>query len=180
MKNIFFLFSFFLFSSGFSFSQNDYVVMETGDTIYGNISSAFRGLSGKLRIKVDFRREAFRYRDVKEYQFNGRKYQKAIIQTPSGQDDVYLCSVVTDGKMRLLVHVTTDVPEHFVLYKGTFHHLTHRYFTPYLWEELASCPFFLAEYGEYRSDVQNKKTMFFPKQTKIWTEMIKFYNSYCP
>ena len=81
--------------------------------------------------------------------------------------------------MRLLQQNNQESDQYAVRYEGKFYMLSRPYLSDELWEIMRRCAAFEQTYKAYRQENLDKKWMIFPKQERIWREMIDDYNRQC-
>ena len=159
--------------------QQDYIILETNDTIYGSITQAFPFFSKKIKIRKDAGKQHFNYSQVSEYRKNGVKFMKAKRMSLKGKGLTYHCKVLVDGTIRLLEETQQEGAEYFIYYHGEFLQINCKYFSDEIWEMLTKCPEFSEKYADYRASIKAKDWMIFPAQRRIWVEMIQYWNQQC-
>lgn len=155
-------------------AQKDYLIKQSNDTLWGRSLSLtankvrFQTENGTLRISDS---------EIKEFSFKKRKY--LIIQNPF-VDELVKCRVLADGPVKFLhddQSVLTNVEcLDYVLIHQSIYPVNRRYLSEEIWSILMKCNAFSGNYSNEKKDgvlILNKK------QRRIWTEMIRFYNSTC-
>lgn len=159
--------------------QQDYIIVETNDTIKGSITQGFPFFSKKIKIRTKTGKEQFNYSQVREYRKKGVKFMKAKRMSLKGKPLTYHCKVLVDGTMRLLEETQQEGAEYFLYYHGEFLHINCKYFSDEIWDMLTQCPEFSEKYTDYRIGIKAEDWMVFPAQRRIWVEMIHYWNQQC-
>lgn len=181
MKNIIFTNLFFLLTLPLLAQNSDYIITEEGDTLYGKVrrSVLFQFGGRTLKISDGSGIQKFRYSEYKAYQKNGTKYMKVLLYSNKGKELRWFCPVVLEGRLSLLRERSAESPSYFLYYDGVFYMITRRYFPNEVWQKLIQCPAFADKYKNYHKETGGK-TILYPRDPKIWYEIVEYYNRYCP
>lgn len=169
---------FWLFLSFDTFAQQDYLVTEKNDTLYGFVSKNFAWFGNKITVRTKQGKMKFHYNDIKAYQQRGKKYMKAKQLNRKGKELNWHCLVVTEGKLTLLAETVQDGPAHFLYYEGVFYEIVRRYFPSEIWEKLTQCKLFAEKFADsYKAT--GGKLIALPRDLKKWAGMVAYYNEHC-
>lgn len=158
--------------------QQDYVITQQNDTIYGKVRHNIYPLSNTISITASKGKQKFRMREYKAYQQKGKKFMKVRHLSSKGKEWFRHCRVVTEGKLALLRETAFEAPDYFLHYKGEFYMLIRRYFPNELWKELIKCPAFASKYKDFHRETGGKMIIF-QRDPNIWQEMVNYYNQNC-
>lgn len=162
------------------FAQDDYVINNVGDTIYGKIRNGvfpFRAKS-TLTVSTDRGNQKFRIRDYKAYRKNGKKVMRIVLHSKKGKELVWRGYVIAEGRLTLLKERSVEAESYFLYYNGKFDMIMRRYFPNEVWQELLRCPVFAERYQDYHEETGGRMIVF-QRDPAIWLEMAEYYNQNC-
>ncbi len=178
MKRNHFSLILFLLIGFLSKAQTDYLITNQNDTLVGKVRTNFAFFGQKIWVKNEFGKTTFKYNDVKSFRQRGRVFERVIYPDRKGRMQSYHCHVIAEGKLRFLSESYHEIAENFLIFEGKTYRLTKKYFPEELWSKLITCAKFNEAYGNYHKS-SGGNWMFFPKQMRVWREMVVYYNQYC-
>lgn len=163
------------------FSQQDYLILHKGDTLYGKFIS---GMNKSIHKQVQFKTKTGRINlsgsEVKEIGWNNRRYWVYEDPCEGGWEMYYL---IIQGKVSYLV-IRGNVNgfcEDVVVINNKIYPINTPHLSKEVWPILISCPAFKEKYQKNKEDEPNQKRILMrtKKQVRTWMEMIQFYNQQC-
>jgi hypothetical protein len=154
----------------------DYILTEKGDTIYGKILKSYGIRETKIKIRTAEGERTILFQDISEYRKGGKEFMKVRFVNQKGKTLVYHCRVMNQGEIRLLIETGNEVDEYFALHNGQFYRLNRRHFSDEVWRIMSQCSAFRIKYQAYYDANKDKRFLFFPRQERVWINMLNDYN----
>ena len=159
--------------------DDDYVVTHDRDTIWGSVIHSVFTFRPYLQLRTNDPREKIHFKEVLAYKVRNKEYMYVRRIAANGDTVIHHCRVMEKGAMTLLAETGDSPYFYFVYYENRFYSLHKRHLSNAVWDILTRCRNFRERYGNYKSEVQHKEVLFFPKQLKVWMEMVRWFNEGC-